>query len=128
MMKETTKVLVGAASMLSNGFAVGRIGTASLALIANNFNIPFIICCETYKFSEKIYLDSSTNNELGNQNDILSIEKEDQILKGNEKNIHILNLVYDVTPKEFIHVVITEVGLIPTTSIPVVIREYKISQ
>eukprot|EP01080_Neovahlkampfia_damariscottae_P006582 gene6582-10745_t len=108
MMKETTKVLVGAASMLSNGFAVGRIGTASLALIANNFNIPFIICCETYKFSEKIYLDSSTNNELGNEDDILSIGKEEEILKGNEKNIHILNLIYDVTPKEFIHVVITE--------------------
>jgi translation initiation factor eIF-2B subunit delta len=126
MMKETTKVLIGASCMLSNGFAVARIGTASLALIADTFNIPFIVCCETYKFSEKIYLDSSTNNELGNEKDLLKIERQEQILTGNEKNIHLLNLIYDVTPKEFIHVVLTDVGLIPSTSVPVVIREYKI--
>ncbi|OMH86363.1 Translation initiation factor eIF-2B subunit delta, partial [Zancudomyces culisetae] len=34
-------------------------------------------------------------------------------------NLKVLNLAYDVTPSSFISVVITELGLIPTTSVPV---------
>lgn len=32
--------------------------------------------------------------------------------------------VYDLTPAEFVSMVITEVGMIPATSVPVVLREY----
>ena len=42
-------------------------------------------------------------------------------------NLNLLNILYDVTPPEFITVVICEVGLIPATSIPVVLREYNIA-
>jgi len=41
------------------------------------------------------------------------------------KDIHgfnVLNLVYDVTPPELISMVITELGMIPCTSVPVVLR------
>ena len=34
----------------------------------------------------------------------------------------VLNLVYDVTPPEFVDMVITDVGMIPCTSVPVVLR------
>ncbi|CAG2188467.1 EIF2B4 [Mytilus edulis] len=37
-------------------------------------------------------------------------------------SLTLLNLVYDVTPWEFVSVVITELGLIPCTSVPVVLR------
>jgi translation initiation factor eIF-2B subunit delta len=39
--------------------------------------------------------------------------------------LKLLNLLYDVTPTEFVMMVITEVGCIPPTSVPVVIREYR---
>ncbi|KAJ2158634.1 hypothetical protein GGF46_003634 [Coemansia sp. RSA 552] len=39
--------------------------------------------------------------------------------------LRLLNLAQDITPPEFVSVIITEVGLISTTSIPVVLREYK---
>ncbi|KAJ2614618.1 hypothetical protein H4S08_001619 [Coemansia sp. RSA 1365] len=42
-----------------------------------------------------------------------------------DQRLRLLNLTQDVTPPEFVSVIITEVGLIPTTSIPVVLREYK---
>lgn len=42
-------------------------------------------------------------------------------------NLNLLNILHDVTPPEFITVVICEVGLIPATSIPVVLREYNIA-
>ena len=41
------------------------------------------------------------------------------------RDIHafnMLNLVYDVTPPELISMVITELGMIPCTSVPVVLR------
>jgi translation initiation factor eIF-2B subunit delta len=38
------------------------------------------------------------------------------------EQLNVLNLVYDVTPPNFITMVITEVGMIPCTSVPVVLR------
>lgn len=37
-----------------------------------------------------------------------------------QPNLRLLNLLYDVTPSKFITLVVTEVGLIPCTSAPVV--------
>ena len=37
--------------------------------------------------------------------------------------LKLLNLVYDVTPTKFITMVVTEAGVIPPTSVPVIIRE-----
>ena len=34
-----------------------------------------------------------------------------------------MNLVYDLTPAQFVTVLVTEVGLMPPTSVPVIIRE-----
>jgi len=36
--------------------------------------------------------------------------------------LNVLNLVYDVTPPQLISMVITEDGMIPCTSVPVVLR------
>lgn len=37
--------------------------------------------------------------------------------------LSVLNLVYDVTPIDFITLIVTEFGLIPPTSVPVILRE-----
>lgn len=39
-------------------------------------------------------------------------------------NMKLLNLVFDLTPVELVTMVITEVGMIPPTSVPVILREY----
>ena len=36
--------------------------------------------------------------------------------------LSLLNLVYDVTPPELVSLVITEIGMVPCTSVPVVLR------
>jgi translation initiation factor eIF-2B subunit delta len=41
------------------------------------------------------------------------------------KDLKLLNITYDVTPPHLISVVITEVGLIPPSSVPVVVREVR---
>ncbi|KAJ2525838.1 Eukaryotic translation initiation factor 2B, subunit 4 delta, 67kDa, partial [Coemansia sp. RSA 1933] len=42
-----------------------------------------------------------------------------------DSKLRLVNITQDVTPPEFVSAIITEVGMIPTTSIPVVLREYK---
>lgn len=43
----------------------------------------------------------------------------------NMNNVNILNLMYDLTPPEYIKKVITELGALPPSSVPVILREYK---
>ena len=65
IMHEVTKVFLGAASVLSNGTVYSRVGTAAVAMVANAFHVPVLICCEAYKFHERVQLDSICFNELG---------------------------------------------------------------
>ena len=62
---QITKVLLSADALLANGYVLGPVGTAMLALIAHKYNKPVIVCCETYKFSERVQTDSILFNELG---------------------------------------------------------------
>ena len=118
VMQSVTKVLLGAETMLSNGVAMGYSGTATIALVARAFNKPVLFCCESYKFSEKVQLDSIVSNEQGDEKELLLNAK-----KESSGGVSVLNLLYDSTPSELITMVVTDVGMIPSTSVPVVIRE-----
>jgi len=37
----------------------------------------------------------------------------------------VVNLTYDAMPAEYITMIITEFGMIPPTSVPVIVREYR---
>ena len=63
---QVTKVFLGAHAVLANGFVMSRVGTAQVSLIAKANNVPVMVCCETYKFSERVQTDSFVFNELGN--------------------------------------------------------------
>lgn len=65
VMKEATKVFVGAYTMMANGNLLSRVGTGLIATIAQTYHVPFIVCCETYKFTERVQLESISFNELG---------------------------------------------------------------
>lgn len=66
MSKEgVTKVMLGASCLMSNGSMLAPAGTAMVASIAKAQQIPVIAVSESYKFSEKVQLDSIVFNELG---------------------------------------------------------------
>ncbi|KAL6587610.1 hypothetical protein OROMI_000588 [Orobanche minor] len=65
VMHEVTKVFVGASSVFSNGTVYSRVGTACVAMVAHQLHVPVLICCEAYKFHERVQLDSICSNELG---------------------------------------------------------------
>uniref|UniRef100_A0AAV1TTL8 Translation initiation factor eIF2B subunit delta n=1 Tax=Peronospora matthiolae TaxID=2874970 RepID=A0AAV1TTL8_9STRA len=149
IMREVTKVFLGAAAFMSNGVAVARVGTALVAMSAHEANVPVLFCCETYKFSERVQLDAITHNELGDPDELVSSfctdkprsrrrmgggDTDDASSSSSSGHIlsdwrdladlKLLNLVYDVTPIDYVSMVVTELGMIPPTSIPAVLREY----
>ena len=138
--KQANLVFLGAHSMLSNGRLQSRVGTASLAMQAAKADIPVIVCCESVKFSGKVALDSIVLNEVAPPEELLLPQRatapkpeegsdgEDQakLKKLNDwreiPNLKILNLMYDVTPAEYIRMIICEYGSLPPSSVPVVHR------
>lgn len=62
---QVSKVLLGAHALLANGSVMSRVGTSQIALMAQAYNVPVLVCCETYKFCERVQTDSFVSNELG---------------------------------------------------------------
>lgn len=150
IMPVVTKVFLGAAAFMSNGVAVARVGTALVAMAAHEANVPVLFCCETYKFSDRVQLDAITHNELRDPDELVSsfsTEKGRHLSRRpvvrdassgvaastsshvlsdwrDIPDLRLLNLVYDVTPIDYVSMVVTELGMIPPTSIPAVLREY----
>ena len=139
--KQATIVFLGAHSMLSNGRLQSRVGTASVAMQAAKADIPVIVCCESVKFSGKVALDSIVLNEVAPAEELLLPQASISAKSVNEgtdedgekkakspndwkdiQNLQILNLMYDVTPAEYIRMVICEYGSVPPSSVPVVHR------
>jgi translation initiation factor eIF-2B subunit delta len=131
LMTEVTTVLLGAHSLSSNGAVYSRAGTALVAMMAKGNSVPVVVCCETYKFSEGVMLDGFGKNELGKTSEDVKQRRLDKFtaparvskpMKGvkdmsSSSNLEILNPLYDLTPPTCITVVVTEVGLIPPSSI-----------
>eukprot|EP00934_Nitzschia_sp_Nitz4_P001827 Nitzschia sp. Nitz4//scaffold24_size164493//66779//68301//NITZ4_002324-RA/size164493-snap-gene-0.5-mRNA-1//1//CDS//3329544102//1827//frame0 len=121
VMQQVTKVFLGASALMSNGAIYGRVGTAGIALLANDRHIPVLVCCETYKISHKVQLESFTQNELGNPDALHLHDKA--VCDETPGKMRLLNPLYDVTPPEFVSGIVTEVGMIPSTSVAVLLRE-----
>ncbi len=117
-----TKVLLGAAAMLSDGALYSRAGTAMVAMLAKENRIPVIACCEGYKFGDKVVLDAVTGNEKGRSEVMLGCKGHPQLIRGVAGHVDELraqstlptlsriNLMYDLTPPSLITMVCTEVG------------------
>ena len=124
---QVTKILIGAHCIFSNGSLMSRTGTSLVALMGNSCNIPVIVCCETYKFSERVQIDSIVFNEIADPDSLIEIGNVEPILCDwrDIRDLKLLNIMYDVTPSEYISIVISEFGMIPCTSVPVILREYR---
>lgn len=172
-----------------------RAGTALVAMMLRERSVPVVCCCETYKFSERVMLDSIVGNERGEAFALLSestarvsaVGPHPLLAVASElrralvliasslaatpaplvpsamataptastaaptssasksappptaapsttttgpsaalpPNLSPLSLLYDVSRPEDVTVVITEAGLIPVQSVPVLLRDYK---
>ncbi len=122
--KDATKAFLGAHAMMSNGRLYSRAGSAIVAMMAKEADIPVIICCESVKFTDRVALDSIVTNEVAPPDELLiQGSGSTELLKWQDTpNLQLLNLMYDLTPAEYINIVITEYGSLPPSSVPVVHR------
>ncbi|KAI5431749.1 uncharacterized protein LOC127128381 isoform X1 [Lathyrus oleraceus] len=128
IMHEVTRVFLGASSVLSNGTVYSGVGTACVAMVAHAFHVPVIVCCEAFKFHERVQLDSICSNELGDPDVISKVSGRQDVNHldawANTENLQLLNLIYDATPSDYVSMIVTDYGMIPPTSVPVIVREY----
>ncbi|KAI9760875.1 MAG: hypothetical protein M4579_001376 [Chaenotheca gracillima] len=125
--KDASKVFLGAHAMMGNGRLFSRVGTAIVAMMASEVDVPVIVCCESVKFTDRVALDSIVNNEIAPPDELLarsSNSSSEHPLSNwrQTPNLQLLNVMYDVAPAELIKMVITEYGSLPPSSVPVVHR------
>lgn len=125
VLQDVTKVLLGAAALMSDGSIVGRVGSAVVAMTAHNSHIPVLICAETYKISNRVQLESITNNELGRSNTTTYYGNKNEEEEEEEEDVPFeqLNLMFDLTPATFVSGIVTELGIVPPSSVAVLLRE-----
>lgn len=117
---------------MSNGTVMGRAGSAAVAMMAHALSKPVLICCESYKFHERVQLDSITHNELGDPDALASVAGRPDVTAAagwqEQPRLGLLNLKFDAMPAEYVTMIVTEFGMIPPTSVPVILREYTLAR
>jgi ribose 1,5-bisphosphate isomerase len=112
-------VIVGADAVTVNGAVVNKIGTAQVAHTAAEARVNMLVAAETYKFAPRTIIGELIQIEERDGNEVLPDEMAKTL-----PNVRVRNPAFDVTPPEFIDLIITEQGAIPPQMAYIVIREY----
>lgn len=112
VIKRASLVLLGASALHSDGALYSRSGTAMVAMLAKEYRVPVVACVETYKFAERVVLDSVASNELGLPDILLDIPTNQgvAIKQPAPAKLASTSLMYDLTPPDLITAVCTEVS------------------
>jgi ribose 1,5-bisphosphate isomerase len=118
-MKDVDKVIVGADAISVNGALINKIGTSQLALAAHESRVNLLVAAETYKFSpstiqgEMIEIEDRPTDEVINPDELRDLPY-----------VEVKNPAFDVTPAEYIDLIITDAGVIPPSMAYFIIKEY----
>ena len=112
-------VIVGADAVTVNGAVVNKIGTSQVAHTAHEARVNVLVAAETYKFAPRTIFGELIQIEERNGNEVLP----DEIAR-TLKNVTVRNPAFDVTPAEYIDLIVTEAGAIPPQMAYIIIREY----
>ena len=109
-------VVVGADAITSEGNVVNKIGTSSIAVLANEARKPFYVVSELLKFDPETLWGACERIEQRNPSEVWSEAPE---------GLSVRNLAFDVTPSRYIHGLICEEGVIaPQAVVETVSRSY----
>jgi ribose 1,5-bisphosphate isomerase len=112
-------VIVGADAVTVNGAVVNKIGTSQVAHTAKEARVNMIVAAETYKFAPRTVIGEFIDIEERSPDEVLP----DAIAK-TLPHVTVRNPAFDVTPAEYIDLIVTEAGAIPPQMAYVIIREY----
>ena len=118
-MKDVDTIIVGADAIAVNGALVNKIGTSQLALAAHESRTNFLTAAETYKFSPNTILGEFIEIEERSIDEVL----DEETLVGLPK-LNVRNPAFDITPPEYIDLIITDVGAVPPGMAYTIIKEH----
>jgi ribose 1,5-bisphosphate isomerase len=113
--RDIDKVIVGADSIAANGAVINKIGTSQISLIAHEARVPFFVAAETYKFHPGTLIGQLVEIEERTPKEIIDPRKLPRV--------EIRNPVFDITPPEYIDLIVTERGIIPPSAAYTMIQE-----
>ena len=115
-MGDVDLVVVGADAITSEGNVVNKIGTSSIAVLANEARKPFYVVSELLKFDPETLNGAYERIEQRNPSEVWNEAP---------KNLSVRNPAFDVTPSRYIHGLICEEGIIaPQSIVETVHRSY----
>lgn len=101
------KVVVGADRILRTGHVINKIGTYQLAVLAKTHNIPFYSATPTSTFDLKTDVEDVVIEERA-QDEVLKIFGRSIAAR----SVKALNPAFDITPPEYVSLIICEKGCI----------------
>ncbi len=107
-MHDVDIVVVGADAITSEGNVVNKIGSSTIAVLAHEARKPFYVVSELLKFDPAtLYGEYEKIEERG----------RDEIWKEAPAELNIRNPAFDVTPRDLIHGLICEEGIVSPQSV-----------
>ena len=116
-MNQVDRVIVGADAVSANGAVVNKIGTSLMALAAREARTHFLVAAESYKFSPETMFGELVKIEERNASEIISPSDV------KHPSITVANPSFDVTPPEYVDLIITEKGIIPPQAAILLLQE-----
>jgi methylthioribose-1-phosphate isomerase len=101
-------VIVGADRIAANGDVANKIGTYSLAVLAEEHNIPFYVAAPLSTIDMEIKGGDNIPIELRDEKEVLTILG----VRTAPEGIKVYNPAFDVTPNRFVTSIITEAGVV----------------
>jgi len=117
-MNEIDKVIVGADAIAANGAVVNKIGTSVIALSAHEARTRVYVAAESYKFSPETMAGELIPIEERSPSEVINPKKLAEM-----KNVKVRNPAFDITPPEYIDVIVTEKGIIPPQAAIIILQE-----
>jgi ribose 1,5-bisphosphate isomerase len=111
-------VIVGADAVTVNGAVVNKIGTSQVAHSASEARVNVLVAAETYKFAPRTIIGELIEIEERPPQEVLP----DEIAR-TLPHVTVRNPAFDVTPADYIDLIVTEAGAIPPQMAYVIIRE-----
>ncbi len=112
-MKKADIVMVGADAITSEGNVINKIGTGTIALLAEEARVPFYVVSELLKFDPETACGEYEKIEE---------RSPDEVWKNAPEKLIIRNPAFEVVRRGFIHGIICEEGIIPPHSVAEVVR------
>jgi translation initiation factor 2B subunit (eIF-2B alpha/beta/delta family) len=120
LVSQADVMFVGAEAIMADGSAVCKVGTYPSALLAKKFGIPVFVVVDTMKFN--------VTSSLGLPLWMDPLESKQVLGQGDPGGAKVIGHLFDRTPPELLHGIVTERGILSPAACTTVLQEMCVSK